>query len=133
MKKIFVRTFCWIFVIFFLLEIAVPTTAFAERKFCRIEGRALRYALPSYQGTPPAQYAYKSLGYITYTYKYNFFESGGYAMCAALEGLVNKAKEMGANAVIKVEPNPKGVAKGLDFAYAGEAVIFDKLPEKPYR
>ena len=36
------------------------------------------------------------------------------------------AHRLGANAVIKVEPHNKN----LDATYTGEAVIFDKLPDK---
>jgi hypothetical protein len=128
MKKIFMISFCLACIISFLVGMSTPIAS-AERRFGRIEGRALRYDLPLYQGTPPSQYTYKSLGHIKFTQNWNF-QSAGYNMCAALEGLANKAKAAGANAVIKIEPHP---GNRLDFSYDGEAVIFSKLPEKPYK
>ncbi|MDP3729913.1 MAG: hypothetical protein Q8R14_00090 [Candidatus Omnitrophota bacterium] len=120
-------------IILLLLLSLVAMPSFAERKFGRYEGRALRCALPLYQGTPSSQYIYKSLGNVENVQKWNFHSQGEIAY-AALEGLANKAKAMGANAIIKVEPNPRGLVKGYgDFGYAGEAVTFDKLPEKPYK
>ena len=100
--------------------------SFAERIFRRIEGRVLRYALPLYQGTPPSQYTYKSLGQVKNTKNIFLVNS----TCDILEDVANKAKAMGANAVIKIEPHP---GNRFDFSYDGEAVIFDKLPEKPYK
>ena len=120
-------------IVLLLLFSLVAVPSYAERKFRRYEGRALRCAIPLYKGTPSSQYTYKSLGSVENVQKWNFHSMGEIAF-AALEGLANKAKAMGANAVIEVKPNPKGLAKGFgNFGYAGEAVIFDKLPEKPYK
>jgi uncharacterized protein YbjQ (UPF0145 family) len=64
------------------------------------------------------------LGIIKGEYKSTFFDSAASTISKALEDLANKAKDMGANAVIKIEPK----SSFSSFTYTGEAVIFDKIP-----
>jgi hypothetical protein len=98
-----------------------------ERKFGRYKGRALRFGIPLYEGVPPAEFQYKDLGYLEGKYQGKLFiDSAGSIISNALEDLANKAKAIGANAVIEVEPfnEPNRV-----FRYTGRAVIFEKLPD----
>jgi hypothetical protein len=111
----------------FFLTLLLLTGCATTEKFARYEGRALKFGIPLYQGVPPENYTYKSLGYIKGEYKNNLFDGAAYIISKALENLANNAKLIGANAVIKI----KGHSKGLSFYYDGEAVIFDNLPIAP--
>lgn len=106
---------------------SLPAVVFAEPRFARIKGRALKFGIPLYQGIPPEVYSYKSLGDVVGEYKAKFlFDSAASTMSNALENLADKAKELGANAVIKI----KSSTTGFSFTYEGEAVIFDELPDR---
>lgn len=109
-----------------LICFSLSTVAFAERKFSRYKGRALQFGISLYQGVPPEKYVYKSLGNVRGEYKSGFFDSAVYTISNALEDLANKAKEIGANAVIKIEPRKEGNT----FIYEGEAVVFETLPSE---
>jgi len=106
--------------------------AFGGRAFGQYKGRALAFGIPIYQGVPPNNYPYRSLGPVAGE------ATGGRVTVSqrasnALEALANQAKAMGANAIIKVEGHKIGWA-GL--RYEGEAVVFETLPEdkcKPSR
>lgn len=100
-------------------------TGCSNTSFSRYRGRALRFGIPLYQGTPPSQYAYRYLGSVTGEHKSRFSESSAFIISEALEDLANHAKLMGANAVIEVESDYEHGA----FRYTGQAVIFDRLPE----
>ncbi len=98
--------------------------AFGERPFNQYKGRALALGIPLYEGAPASEYPYRSLGPVAGETK------GGRAMVTqrmsgALEDLATKAKAMGANAVIKIEPRAEG---STGFRYDGEAVVFETLP-----
>src|SRR3989338_5926172 len=101
----------------------------ATAGFARFKGRALRLDVAIYQGTPPPEYPYKSLGPVEGFYPNNFFDMKLITVArifAALEAMANNAKAMGANAVINtqlVQSNSKG------FRYKGEAVVFETLPD----
>lgn len=100
------------------------TLAFGERAFGRYRGRALAFGIPLYQGTPPSNCPYRSLGSVAGE------ATGGRVTVSqrasnALEALATQAKATGANAVIKVEGHKVGWA-GL--RYEGEAVVFETLP-----
>lgn len=96
----------------------------ASGEFARYKGRALKFGIPVYQGAPPQEYSYKSLGYVKGEYKRRFFDDTAFSISNALENMANNAKSMDANAVIKVKLHTEG---SLVY-YDGEAVIFDKLP-----
>lgn len=66
----------------------------------------------------------KVWGSLKVNIKVLFFDSAASTISKALEDLANKAKDMGANAVIKIEPK----SSSSSFTYTGEAVIFDKIP-----
>ena len=101
----------------------------ATAGFARFKGRALRLDVAIYQGTPPPEYHYKSLGQVEGFYPNNFFDMKMMTVArtfAALEDMANRAKAMSANAVINtqlVQSNSKG------FRYQGEAVVFEMLPD----
>jgi len=97
----------------------------ATEGFARLKGRALKLPLPVYQGMPPEEYTYKSLGEVRGEYKNGFFDSVVSSMDKSLEDLVFNAEDMGANAVINIDLN---IEKKL-FIHTGEAVIFNELPE----
>lgn len=98
----------------------------ATGKFARYRGRALRLGIPIYQGVPPQEYSYKSLGYVEGEYKMGFWARGVVvAVFNALEDMANNAVSVGANAVIKVKLS----SVGRTYYYTGEAVIFDKFPD----
>lgn len=102
----------------------------ATTGFARFKGRALRLDVAIYQGTPPPESPYKSLGPVEGFYPNNFFDMKMITVArifAALEDMANHAKAMGANAVINtqlVQSNYKG------FRYRGEAVVFETLPDE---
>jgi len=98
----------------------------APSGFARFKGRALKFAVPTYQGEPPQEYTYKSLGYVKGEYKGNMLDGAVSIMSKTLEKLASNAKEMGANAVIKVKYNTAGIKAAF---YDGEAVVFDKMPD----
>jgi|GEM_PF-2889644 len=106
--------------------VTTATTSFAERKFSQYKGRALKFGIPLYEGNPPEEYKYKSLGPVKGEYKSTFTDSAASTMSKALENLATKAKDMGANAVIKIEPKSSWSA----FTYEGEAVIFENYLKK---
>lgn len=114
-----------IFLIALIIVSCTVNFANAERQFSRYKGRALKLGIPLYQGIPPEQYKYKSLGDVEGEHTSTFFDSTAVTISRALENLAEKAKELGANAVIKIEPQTKGAT----FIYKGEAIIFEELPE----
>lgn len=99
----------------------------ATAGFSRFKGRALQLDVAIYQGTPPAEHPYESLGPVEGFYPNNLFNMKITVakIFAALEDMANNAKAMGANAVINThlaQSNYKG------FRYTGEAVLFETLP-----
>ena len=100
----------------------------ATTGFSRFKGRALQLNVAIYQGTPPPEYPYESLGQVEGFYPNRFLDGTMVVakLFTALEAMANNAKAMGANAVINtqlVQSNYKG------FCYKGEAVRFKKLPD----
>jgi len=118
-KMVVFLTLCLIFCL-------LPTIASAARKFARIKGRALKYGIALYQGAPPDNYTYEDLGPVSGEYKGRFYDSAVFTISEAMRNLADNAKEMGANAVINIEGEPK---KGA-FHYEGKAVVFEELPKK---
>jgi len=102
------------------------------QQFSRYKGRALKLPVAIYQGIPPSQYPYRTLGPVeghhdkTFT-DYAMGESSVYLMSKALEALADHAKTMGANAVINVRFATQGFLASR-MSYEGEAVIFEQLP-----
>lgn len=113
-----------------LLAVGCATTG--PQQFGRYKGRALKLDVAIYQGIPPEQYAYRTLGQVEGHHDETLIEramgeSSGYLMSKALEDLANNAKAMGANAVINVRMTVKGfLASKVN--YEGEAVVFEQLP-----
>jgi len=98
----------------------------AGQKLVRYKGRALKLEIALFEGEPSPEYIYQSLGKVRGDGKRAFMGTTMDTMFAALEAMAKKAVDMGANAVIMIKPVPEGI----DFAYEGEAVIFDKIPEE---
>ena len=98
----------------------------ATNGFGRFKGRALKFGIPIYQGEPPQEYPYQSLGYVKGEYKIGFFDDAAFSMSNALENMANNAKSMNANAIIKAKLHTEG---SLCY-YDGEAVVFDVLPKE---
>ena len=103
-------------------------------QFERIKGRALNYAVAIYQGQPPAEYSYHSLGPVTGYFKGEsnilYSDMVVYVMDKSLEDMANNAKAMGANAVINIKGKADiGLFKEA-YNYTGEAVVFDTLPSE---
>ena len=112
--------------ILFIVLLCLGLIGCATSGFSRFEGRALKFGISIYQGEPPQQYSYRSLGYVRGEYKKEFFDNVGFAISNALENMANNAKSMGANAVIKTKLH----IEGSPHYYDGEAVIFNVMPEK---
>ena len=107
--------------------IGITVTGCATTGFGRFKGRALQLDVAIYQGTPPPEYSYRSVGPVEGFYPNRFLDPKITVakIFAALEALANNAKALGANAVINTrlaQSNFKG------FRYTGEAVIFEALP-----
>ena len=109
-----------------LLFVTFLSSCAAPNAFGRYKGRALKFEIPLYQGTPPQEYTYKSLGPVRGEYKSTWLDNAGLSMSNALENLAKNAKETKANAVIKVQLN----LKDRVYTYVGEAVIFDNMPKE---
>ncbi len=99
----------------------------ANDSFCRIEGRALQFGIPLYQGVPSANYVYKSLGYVRGEYRTKFTDTVVSSLSNALENLADKAKTIGANAVVKIKMHRDGSL----IWYDGEAVVFESNQSMP--
>jgi len=108
-----------------LLFVSFLSGCATSNAFGRYKGRALKFEIPLYQGTPPPEYTYKSLGPVKGEYKSTWLDDVGFSMSNALENLAKNAKETQANAVIKVQLN----VKARVYTYDGEAVIFDNIPK----
>ena len=113
-----------------LLAVGCATTN--PQQFGRFKGRALKFDVAIYQGLPPSQYPYRTLGHVEGHHDQTFMEramgeSAGYIMSKALEALANNAKVMGANAVINVRFTAHGFLASR-VSYEGEAVIFEQFP-----
>lgn len=98
----------------------------ATTGFARFKGRALKFAVAIYQGEPPQEYPYSSLGYVKGEYKSGFFDDAGYSISNALENMASNAKAIGANAVIKTKLHTEGSL----CVYDGEAVVFNVIPKE---
>ncbi|KAF0132542.1 MAG: hypothetical protein FD145_1629 [Candidatus Saganbacteria bacterium] len=125
MKKLLIITF----VLILAGYVATKGYCANEVKFSRFKGKALELKIPIYEGLPPENCSYKSLGHVTGEYKTErvFLKEGVVVIIfKALSNLADNATAQGANAVINV----KGQKKGSGFIYTGEAVIFDTLPDK---
>ncbi|MFH2137396.1 MAG: hypothetical protein ABII88_02670 [Candidatus Omnitrophota bacterium] len=112
--------------ILILLLFVVLLVGCATGGFAQFKGKALELDLPVYSGVPPIEYQYTSLGSVSGEYNETSFlgKHVGGSLFAALEAMVKNAKDMGANAIIKVE-----MASGKGYGYNGEAVVFDELPK----
>jgi len=113
-----------------LLVVGCATTN--PQQFSRFKGRALKFDVAIYQGIPPNQYAYRTLGHVEGHHDQTLLEramgeSSGYIMSKALEDLASNAKTMGANAVISVRFTTQGFLASR-VSYEGEAVIFEQPP-----
>lgn len=122
-ERILLLFFCGIFFI----------SGCATSGFARIKGRALEYVVPVYQGQPPEEYGYRSLGPVEGHFKGEnnilYSDSLVYVLSQAMEDMANNAKAMGANAVINIKGEADTGLFKRAYHYTGEAVIFDRLPE----
>ncbi len=94
--------------------------------FNRFKGRALKLDVAIYEGTPPPEYSYRSLGPVEGVRQNHLFdmEMAAAQLFTTLEVMALKAKAFGANAVIKTQAH----SSFKEIRYTGEAVIFDTLP-----
>ena len=87
-------------------------------------GNVKNFSVPVFSGVPPPEYSYASLGYVEGRPNQRFLRIAIDQWAQAVEDMAQRAKAMGANAVINI----KGPKMG-SLAYEGEAVIFERLPE----
>ena len=88
-------------------------------------------ALRAYQGVPPGDYPYRSLGEVFGEYTTDTGLWDQYAQYVAREAMLDlaeEAKELGANAVIRVRREQGEGHQAHMFRFRGEAVIFEDLP-----
>jgi hypothetical protein len=78
-----------------------------------------------YTGTPPPEYAYRSLGPVVGLYRPVWGEGSIVTFTKVMEDLGARARELGANAVINVK---SGDYRQGFFRVDGEAVVFERLP-----
>lgn len=112
--------------------LVIGCAATSPQQFSRFKGRALKFDVAIYQGAPPSQYSYRTLGYVEGHHDQTLVEramgeSSGYLISKALEDLASNAKIMGANAAINVRFTTQGFLASR-VTYEGEAVVFEQLP-----
>lgn len=111
-------------IIFLLMILVLAAGCASSSKFARIYGtkNVNLHDIKVYRSEPPETIRYKSLGTITAT------GSGAFTLVQfdnALANLTLKAKDMGANGVIKWRTRSGVFSVTMD----GEAVIFEEFPE----
>jgi hypothetical protein len=111
---------------FLILLLCLGLIGCATAEFARYRGGGFESAVPIYQGEPPQQYSYGSIGYIKGQYKAQVFDLPGDKISRALQNMANTAKAMGANGIIKLK-----LHSGISVVYyEGEAVVFNAMPNQ---
>lgn len=88
-------------------------------------------ALRAYTGVPPGDYPYRSLGDVSGQYTTDTGLRPQYAEYVSREAMLDlaeEARELGANAVIRVRREQGEGRQQHMFRYRGEAVVFERLP-----
>ena len=115
------------------LILAILISGCATSGFTQIKGRALHYAVPVYQGEPPQEFSYRSLGSVEGYFKGEsnllYSDMFVYVMSQAMEDMAKNAKAKGANAIINIKGEAEKGFFNRAYHYTGEAVIFDRPPE----
>lgn len=103
----------------------VAVSGCATPSFARVGAFARTSPIPLYIGTPPPEYPYRSLGPVAGLHRPVWGEGSIVTFTKVMEDLGNRARDLGANAVINVT---RGEYRQGFFRFDGEAVVFERLP-----